>query len=225
MENEMEFQTTVDRFEKNELKHRYTMSYLKIGVFVLVFLNVLALGGLVYMGTQIKSVPVIIEMDQFGNVRNVKVEQDLALASELILKRELQDFVEKTFRVTPDADLKNRDTEWVASHLDPDGAVYNKIKELYNNPHTDPYTRAERETVSIQVETPIKTSPSSWLVRWKETARDRRTGSVLRVIYKRGVMGIQEGVGLDSYDQTSSNPLGVIVDQFDWAVVSDKEEE
>jgi len=194
------------------------------GAYAAVLVIVLLIAALAYVGSMVKTVPIVLEVDKHGNVQEVRVDMDVVSAKEMIIKRELQEFIERTFRVVTDADLKNKDTQWVAAHLDSSTGLHGRIQKLYTDQKQSPYERAKREIVSIAVETPIRKTSKTFDVAWKEVVKDRATGEVIAVRKMKGIMSIRAGGSLNEWNRASPNPLGIIVEEFDWVRVGGGDE-
>jgi type IV secretion system protein VirB5 len=122
--------------------------------------------------------------------------------------------------VTPDIALQRKAIFRVYAMLAPNDPATAKMTEALNgNEHVNPFKRAEKETVNVEVETPLQQTAETWQVDWTETTRDRQ-GAMTRTAQRwRALITIYtaEPSSDTTEAQMRDNPFGVHVRDFTWA--------
>jgi type IV secretion system protein VirB5 len=89
---------------------------------------------------------------------------------------------------------------------------------LNASPDATPFRRAEKEMVSIEINTVIPQTPDTWQVEWIETTRDRQGTPKGKPGHWRALVTvyIADVTPQTTDDQLRNNPLSVYVRDFSW---------
>lgn len=96
------------------------------------------------------------------------------------------------------------------------GAAYALLEAYYhqNNLEHDPFKVAEHQTVTVQIDSILSLSKSSWQVRWTKQALDLQ-GSPISTSHWEAVLDTQ--VAPPTSDEAIlTNPLGLYVTRLSW---------
>jgi type IV secretion system protein VirB5 len=184
---------------------------------VLLFVAMPSLIGLAYVGSLPKQVPHIVEVAEDGSatyrgaIGKSWAEYTPSAAS---VKYHLQRFVQSTRMISSDKAVIKRN--WIDAYklVTSDGAA---ILNAYVH-QRDPFLRAEKERVSVEVLSMVPISSESWQVDWKESSWGVH-GELLGDSYWRGIFRI-EFKEPQREEQMAANPIGLYIDEFHWSRIN-----
>jgi type IV secretory pathway TrbF-like protein len=177
-------------------------------------------GGMIYIGSQSKFVPYVVQVDKLGQAVAVAPAQRAAPADQAVIRASVAAWIADVRLVTPDVALQRKAVFSVYSMLAPNDPATAKTNEWLNGTETSsPFKRAAKETVSIEIDTVLPQTPDTWQIDWIETTRDRQgilkgqpqRWRVLMTVYT--VPATPE----TTEQQMRDNPLGVHVRDFSWS--------
>lgn len=176
-------------------------------------LVLLSLGGMVYLGAQPKAVPHIVEVDQLGAATYrgpVGKPAGEFTPSAASLKYHLRRFVEATRSVSSDPAVIK--LNWVEAYALATAQGANMLTAYVQK--NDPFQRAARERVSVEVTGLVQVSAETWQVDWRETRWDE-SGNPQGSALWRGMFRVLVRPP-ESEEQLAKNPLGLFIDEFHW---------
>jgi type IV secretion system protein TrbF len=180
-----------------------------------------SVGGLVYIGSQSRFIPYVVEVDKLGEVAAQAPLQRAGAIDPRIVREAVGNFITNARMVTPDIALQRKAVFDVYAMLNKGSAASNKMTEFLNGkPDMNPFNRAAKETVNTEILSIIPQTANTWQVDWKETVRDRKNGAVIGKPYLMRALvitGVRAGSGGASDEQMRANPLGIYVSDFAWS--------
>lgn len=180
-----------------------------------------SVAGLIYLGSQPKFVPYVVEVDRLGQARAVTALTRAAPVDQRMLKVAVINFVSNARLVTPDIALQRKAIFDVYAMLAGSTPASNKMTAFLSGaPELNPFKRAEAQTVNSEIISAIPLTPNSWQVDWKETVRSRRTGAIVDQPYRmRAVLTLKilPDLSGQSEEQMLANPLGIYVSDYAWS--------
>lgn len=188
---------------------------------VLAMLVALAgVGGAIYIGSQSKFIPYVVEVDRLGQRQAVGPADRAAPVDARVVHAAVADWVGSMRLVTPDIALQRKAVFKVYSMLAPNDPATAKANEWLNGTaDSSPFKRAAQETASIEITSVIPQTPETWQVDWVETVRDRqgtRKGAPQR--WRALVTVYTLPTTSETTDEDMrNNPLGVHVRDFSWS--------
>ena len=92
---------------------------------------------------------------------------------------------------------------------------------LNGSADSNPFKRAGKEMVSIEMKTVIPQTPDTWQVEWTENTRDRNGILKTQPVIWRALITtyIAESSPQITDEQLRNNPLSIYVRDFSWARV------
>ena len=177
-------------------------------------------GGIIYIGSQSKFVPYVVEVDRLGQRQAVGPADRAALVDQRIVHAAVADWIGSMRMVTPDIALQRNAVFKVYSMLAPNDPATAKTNEWLNGTaDSSPFKRAALETASIEIASVIPQTPDTWQVDWVETVRDRQ--GVRKSVPQRWRALVTVYTMATTPDTTDddmrNNPLGVHVRDFSWS--------
>jgi type IV secretion system protein VirB5 len=180
-----------------------------------------SVGGLIYVGSQSKFIPYVVEVDKIGTARAYAPLASASPVDQRVVRAAVADFVWNARLVTPDIALQRKAIFQVYAVLAKRSPATNKMTAFLNGtPESSPFKRAEKETVNVEIASIIPQTAQTWQVDWKETVRDRNTGAIVGEPYRMRAL-ITVRINADapgaSEEQMRANPLGIYVHDYAWS--------
>lgn len=181
-----------------------------------------AVGGIIHIGSQSKFVPYVIERDKLGQVRAAGPVAATKKADPRVVESQLSDWINDARMVSVDVALQRRAVLRIYSKLVPTDPATIKMNEWLNgNPDKNPFKRAETELVSAEIKNVLPQTKDTWQVDWVETTRDRSGALKAEPVTWRALMTVYEADTTESTsdEQLRANPLNLFVRDFSWSRV------
>ena len=168
--------------------------------------------GLVILGTQSRVIPYIVEVDGKQRPLRVYPADELRGNEPHVVRAELAAFVTELRGVSSDAVVQRAAVERVYAHLSGGEPATTAVSEWFaaNNP----FERAAKETVAVEVSQALQLGRDSWRIEWVERPR-ARSGEALEPVRMTGTASVVQGDV--SAEMLILNPAGVFVREFDWS--------
>lgn len=179
-----------------------------------------AVGGMIYIGSQTKFVPYVVEVDKLGQMAAVAPAARAAAADQRVVHASVAAFINDIRMVSPDVALQRRAVFRVYSMLSVNDPATAKANEWFNGTEdSSPFKRAANETASIEISSVIPQTPDTWQVDWVETVRDRQgllkgPSSRMRALV---TVYIVPATAQTTEEQVRNNPIGIYIRDFSWA--------
>jgi type IV secretion system protein TrbF len=184
----------------------------------LLVLSLILASANVWLISRSRYVPYVVEVDKLGYA--LTVPQPLAPTSvpdvtARMQRYEVAAFIRNARSVTGDPQVEHQMLNSLLAHAR--GAADKFLDAYY---HSDgfthnPFKLAEKQTISIEIESILQLSPSSYQVRWSEQQRDLNGVVIGAPTHWEAVLQT-EIVPPNSDDAIISNPLGFYVTQMSW---------
>lgn len=156
--------------------------------------------GIIYVAIQAKYIPFVIKVDKLGQPLAVSVADKAAPVDSRVIQATLASFINDARMVTPDVTVQRNAVFRIYAHL--------------NNP----FRRAEKELVSIEITSVLQQSDETWQIDWKETVTDRQ-GVRISDFRMRALLMVHvvPPTNRTSEEQIRKNPLGIYIRDFNWS--------
>lgn len=179
----------------------------------------LAVGGTIHTGLQSKFVPYVVEVDKLGRTAAVSVADRAATPDARVVKAALSEWFECARMVSVDGVVQRKCIFKIYALLAENEPATAKMNEWLNSSDdASPFIRAQKELVSIEIDTVIPESESTWHVEWTETERDRQ--GVLKKKFRMKALAMVYFVAptpQTTEEQLRMNPAGVYVRDYSWS--------
>jgi type IV secretory pathway TrbF-like protein len=179
-----------------------------------------SVGGMVYIGSQSRFVPYVVEVDKLGQAMAVAPAQRAAPVDARVVHAAVASFVNDLRTVTPDVALQRKAVFRAYAMLSSSDAATAKANEWLNGTEdSSPFKRAARETVSTEIVSVIPQTPDTWQVDWVETVRDRQGVMKGQPARMRALVTVYTvpATPQTTEEQVRNNPLGIYVRDFSWS--------
>lgn len=175
-------------------------------------LAVLGVSYALYLSTQVKLVPYIVEVDKLGNTVSGGFPQQIEYADTRVVRATLGNFVTSFRSITPDAVVQKQYIDRTYALLRTSDASTQKVNAWFRG--NSPFEKAVNATVAIEVNNIVALSNQTYQIDWTEYERDRK-GKELATRRFRGIATVSITSPQDEAT-IRLNPIGVYVTDFDW---------
>jgi type IV secretion system protein VirB5 len=198
------------------------MEYGQLGVFVGILgmlIGLAAVGGITYMGSQSKFIPLVFELDRGGNTVSMTRADRIPDAKVDDYRTAVSEFITNIRTVTPDAELQRKAVLRTYAFLAPNDPATLKSNEYLNgSKDANPFNRAANETVSTEIKSVLQQSQDTWQVDWLETVRTRDGSLKEKPYMMRALVTIYQNSDANMKPgQFFMNPHFVFVKDFNWS--------
>lgn len=173
---------------------------------------VIGFGYALYLSTQVKLVPYIVEVDRLGTAVQAGFPQQIEYADPRVVRATLGTFVASFRSVTPDTVVQKQYIDRTYALLRTSDPATEKINNWFRG--NSPFDRARTMTVSIEATSIVPLSNQTYQVDWTEYERDRQ-GKELATRRFRGIATVTLTPPQDEA-VIRLNPIGLYVTDFDW---------
>lgn len=180
-----------------------------------------AVFGCVYNSTKSKYIPYVIEVDKLGHVAAASGPLEIStFSNQRVIQATLADFIEQARTVTPDVSIQRKLIFKLYDKMNQSDPATLKMNEFLNgDPEKNPYKRAEKEMVNVEITSILAQSDTTYQIEWDESTRTR-TGSLKSKSHWKALITIYI---VDSRDFTEemirSNPAGIYIENFSWTKI------
>ena len=184
----------------------------------LLLLSLILASGMVWLISRSRFIPYIVEVDKLGYALTVPQPLNPSSVPDVtsrMQRYEIAAFIRDARSVSSDPQVEHQMLNSLLAHAR--GAADRFLDAYY---HSDgfthnPFKLSEKQTVSIQIDSILQLSPSSYQVRWTEQQRDLNGIVIGPPTHWEAVLQTQIAPP-DSDDAIVSNPLGFYVTQISW---------
>lgn len=172
----------------------------------------IGVGYSLYLSTQVKLVPYIVEVDRLGNTASAGFPQQIEYADVRVIRATLAGFITSFRSVTPDAVVQKQYIDKTYALLRTSDPSTQKLNAWFRG--NSPFERAVNATVAVEVNNVVALSNQSYQIDWTEYERDR-AGKEIAARRFRGIATVAITAPQDEAT-IRLNPIGLYVKDFDW---------
>ena len=179
-----------------------------------------SVGGIIHIGSQSKFIPYVVEVNKFGQASAAGPADRAAPADIRVIKSKVASFIEDARLVTPDVALQRKAILRVYTMLSANDPATKKMNEWLNGTkESNPFVKAEKVMINVEILSVIKQTEESWQVEWTETKRDRQGVALGQPERWRALVTVYtvQPTEKTTEAEMSTNPLGIHVRNYDWA--------
>ncbi len=202
---------------RQEWSERYG-SYVKaaaawrtVGILALA-MAVTGFGYALYLSTQVKLVPYIVEVDKLGTSVTSGFPEKIEYADARVVRAALGNFVTSFRSITPDAVVQKQYIDRTYALLRTSDPSTQKVNAWFRG--NSPFEKAKTSTVAIEVNNIVALSQQTYQIDWTEYERDRK-GKETGTRRFRGIATVALTAPQDEAI-IRVNPIGLYVRDFDW---------
>ena len=167
------------------------------------------------VATRPKTVPYVVAVDSLGRVVASGAVERSSEVNERMKATALGRWIQDLRGVTSDGLAERRAIDRVYAMIGSGTAAQTLVTEFYRA--NQPFDRANKETVQVDMNTILPTTEHTYEVDWTETARDP-SGGVVSVARWKAILTIAINPPTDE-NVLQVNPFGVYVMNVNWSKV------
>lgn len=167
------------------------------------------------VATRPKTVPYVVAVDSLGRVVASGAVERRSEVSERMKASALGRWIQDLRGVTSDGLAQRRAIDRVYAMIGSGTAAQTLVTEFYRA--NQPFDRANKETVQVDVNTILPTTEHTYEIDWTETARDP-SGGVVSAARWKAILTIAINPPTDE-NVLQVNPFGVYVMNVNWSKV------
>lgn len=176
----------------------------------LMLLLLITTTGLVWLSTRHRVTPYVVEVDRHGQAVALGPAKPLAETDERFLRFALSLYIHDLRSLLSDSEAQKKLIDRAYDH------TAGRASEFLNRHFREhnPFERAAKERIAVQVQSILPLSPESWQVQWIETATsiDGRPRATTRW---QAVLTVELHPPTTT-DTLLNNPLGLYVTEIHW---------
>ena len=176
----------------------------------LLAVDALLSAGIIYLATQSRVSPFVVEVDRLGQAVAFGPAEQLRKTDERLIRYQLNLFIRDVRSVFADAEVQKTVINRAYAHAK-DGAL-GFLNDYFKK--SNPFLREAEGTVTVQVQSVLRLSPRSWQVQWRETHL-APAGRVVSETAWQAVLGVELSPP-ETTDVLLVNPLGLYVTEINW---------
>ncbi len=195
------------------------MNFGFIGIFgglICLLIALTAVGGITYIGSQSKFIPLVFDRDSTGNTVSMTRADRIPDAKVDDYRTAVGDFITNMRMVTPDAELQSKAVWRAYAYLSPNDEATKKANEYLGK--SNPFTRAANETVGVELRSVLQQSKDSWQVDWVETIRTRDGAEKEKPYVMRALVTIYQNPEAEvKMSQMFTNSHFIFIKDYNWS--------
>jgi len=178
-------------------------------------ISLISAGGVVYIGSLSKLVPVVIEVDGYGQpMRLYAVNEHATTQDDRIIKAALAQVITWARSVSIDASYEKKVLNNMVHYFERGSAAFARVQEYLRADETNPFKRAATQLVSTQINNAIKITDHSWQIDWTETVRER-SGKPISIQKYKATVTLGKAKTLTE-EALYVNPTGILIKDLQW---------
>jgi type IV secretory pathway TrbF-like protein len=185
----------------------------RLAFFMSAAVSLMSVAGVVYIGSQSRLVPYIVEVNQLGDALAAERADVASTPDTRLIRAQLARWVSDTRTVYLDASAEQAIITEAYGMVDRQSAAYSDLNNYFRV--NDPFKRAQTQTVNIHITSVLPISQNTWRIEWNEQTSSR-DGSTQQTAHWQATVTIALHPPEDS-QTVLINPTGLYVQNFSWA--------
>ncbi|WP_284948039.1 conjugal transfer protein TrbF [Acidisoma cladoniae] len=184
----------------------------RLAFFMSAVVSLMAVGGVVYIGSQSHLVPYIVEVNRLGDALAAQRADVASTPDTRLIRAQLARWINDTRTVYLDASAERYIINEAYGMVDRQSAAYGDLNTYFRT--NDPFNRAQTQTVNVHITSVLPISQNTWRIEWNEET-DSRDGSTQQTAHWQATVTIALHPPSDS-ETVLINPTGLYVQNFSW---------
>lgn len=182
----------------------------RYAAFAAIFLSTILAVGVIWLASQSKLVPYVVEVDKLGQALAVTRADRASIADQRIVKAQLAAWIVDVRSVSSDPIAEKA---WLAraySLVDSSGAAF--LNEYYKE--DSPFDAGQQQTVACSIDEVLPISDKTYQLEWTEDSRDLQ-GRLFKTTHWQASLEIGFNPPTDESEMLR-NPLGIYIHTISW---------
>ncbi len=174
---------------------------------------IVSITGLIGLASQNRLIPYIIEVDGKARAIDAYPADQIRTPGNQLIRSALANWILDWRTVTLDVELQKRALSRAYAYFDNHSQTARKINAWYRL--NNPFERALKELVHVEVSSVLSASEHSWRVNWIENSQDRQATQPPVKEAFTALLTIKNSQ--PPIEQLLLNPVGVFIHAIDWS--------
>lgn len=144
------------------------------------FIALLAVIGVIWIGSQSKFIPYVVEVDKLGQGVAISPASQVKSYDEKVIKFSLAEFISNFRSIYPDKEIQKKYILNVYKYLSNSFPAYNIVNQHYKN--SSPF--GQNQTIQVEISTVLNMQNDAWQVDWSESSFDAMGNLVSKENYR-----------------------------------------
>jgi len=185
----------------------------RIIAFMTTLVAIIAVSGVVYIGSQNKFVPYIVQVDKLGKSVAGGPAYRASPVDQKVIKYGLAEFVTNFRTVYPDPDIQKDYVFKTYRYLASNFPAYTAVSKFYKD-HS-PFERAAKERVTVTIKSVLQMSKDTWQIDWTEEIANEH--EIIRAKDNYRGLATIEIIPPQTEADILKNPAGLYIKDFTWS--------
>ena len=211
---------------KEQWRNRYTSlansqlwSMIIACVAVIMMLGAMAIS--IEAANRSQYVPYVVAVDNHGVAINSGFAHQMDKTSDKVVSAIISEFIVAARSVTVDISYLQRNIDWIYAHLDERSPARSYLNEWFQGQQgvPNPVERAQKELVSVDINSILKQGNKTYIIEWTEVTRARSGEKTKPDAVMKAVVSYDFGKKPNANDVKGiiNNPLGLYVTEISWS--------
>lgn len=179
----------------------------RLVAFVALGIAAIATSGVVYIGSKSKIVPIVVGINDLGQMSTVGIPGENPI-DDKVINATLADWMIWHRSVVSDAAVVESFVTRVYAYLTEGAPARASIDEWYKKEGNNPYERMKNLTVTVEIKSVLLMSSKTYQIDWREVVRNK-AGQMTGVLNFRSILTIEN---FEVNPKTALvNPLGIYI--------------
>jgi len=175
--------------------------------------SIFAVAGVVYIGSQSKFVPYIIQVDKLGKAVATQPAIRSYPADPKVIKYGLAEFITDFRSVYPDAKIQKDYVFKAYRYLSENFPSYVAVSTFYQS--NSPFERATKEKVTVEIKSILQMSKNTWQIDWVEEVRNKR--DIIKTKSRYRALATITIIPPKTEKMILKNPIGLYIKELTWS--------
>lgn len=177
-------------------------------------------GGVIYIGSQSKFVPFVVQVDKFGDTISMGPLERANNADPRLVRASVSGFIKYMRSVSADGNLEKDMIFKVYAMVNEGDPAFKQIGDFFSDKKTNPFKRAAEELVTVEISSVLEQTDNTWNVDWVEKTMTRDGTLMGTKTWRATVTVYVAPPGKEmKLEQMMNNPMGIFVHSFSWQVI------
>lgn len=173
-----------------------------------------AISGIIYIGSQSKFIPYIVEVNKLGETIVVGKAQTGTIKDPRIIRAKVANFIDTLRLVSIDPALQRNYIYKTYDSLRRGDPAFEKANIFYQDNKTNPFILGESISRNVEITSLNRQTDETYQIDWLEKTYDKK-GILLYVKEFRALVTVfLSPIDVESVDKLIENPLGIFIKDY-----------
>lgn len=177
-------------------------------------ITLVAISGIIYIGSQSKFIPYIVEVNKLGETVVVGKAQTGTIKDPRIIRAKVANFIDTLRLVSIDPALQRNYIYKTYDSLRRGDPAFEKANIFYQDNKTNPFILGESISRNVEITSLNRQTDETYQIDWLEKTYDKK-GILLYVKEFRALVTVfLSPIDVESVDKLIENPLGIFIKDY-----------